>query len=118
MQSTNEWKKWRRYFGAKEDASTALRRDGMRATRKAATEAWAGCGVFFLLFLASLAFVAFGGTLALEASPKPEPETSAAAVTAEQADVGGAVHIEDVSARPGEEKQWTRDIFPASQPLP
>lgn len=86
MQSTNEGK---RNFRAKENASTATRPDGIGETRKAAMEAWVGSGVFVLLFVASVAYVGFGGTLALEASPIPEPETSAAAVTAELADAGG-----------------------------
>ena len=102
MQSTNEGK---RYLSTKENESTATRRDGMRATRKVAIEAWAGSGVLVLLFLASLAYVAFGGTLALEAPPIPEAEASAAAVTAELADVGGAPRNENATARPEEEKQ-------------
>ena len=122
MQSTDEWKEWRRYFSAKEDASTAMRRDGMRATRKTTMHAWAGCGVFALLLLASLAYAAFGGRLAPKVSPIPGPDTLAAAIMAElDDDMGGAMHavrMEDASARPGEEKQWMRDIFPASQPLP
>jgi hypothetical protein len=89
----------------KEIASTARRREGMRATLKAAMEAWAGHGVLVLLFVASVAYVAFGGTLALEASPVPEEETPIAAVAPEPADAGGAVRTEMVSARSETEMQ-------------
>lgn len=119
MQSTNEWKEWRRYFSAGDDASTAMRRDRMRATRKGAMQAWVVCGVFVLLLLASLACAAFGGRHAPEVSPMPGPDTLAAAIMAElDDDMGGAVHMEGVSARPGEETQWMRDVFPVSRPLP
>jgi hypothetical protein len=106
MQSTNEWKEWKRFFSTMANASTATRRVAMRATRKAAMGAWAGCGVFVLLLLASLAYAAFGGTLAPEVSPIPGPESLAAAITAElDDDIGGALRNGSVSARPGEEKQ-------------
>lgn len=95
----------KRYVSMKEIASTARRPEGIGATLKAAIEAWAGHGVLVLLFFASLAYVALGGTIALEASPIPEPETSMAAVAPEAADVGGALRKEIVSARSETEKQ-------------
>jgi hypothetical protein len=95
----------KQYMSMKEIVSTPRRREGVRASLKAAMEAWAGFGVFVLLFLASLGYVAFGGTLAVEASPIPEPETSIAAVAAESADVSGALRKEKVLARSATEKQ-------------
>jgi hypothetical protein len=105
MQSTNEWKEWKQFFSTNEDVSAATRRDGMRATCKAALKTWAGTGVFVLLFLASLAYVAFGGALATEPSPLPEAAAAAAALTAGLADVGGAMGKESVSATAKEGRQ-------------
>jgi hypothetical protein len=88
-----------RYVSMKETQSTARRREGMRATLKSAMTGGTGLGVLVLLFLASLAYVALGGTFALEASPVPESETSIAALAPEPVDVGGALRKEIVSAR-------------------
>ena len=93
------------YMSMKEIVATAGRREGIRAPLKAAMQAWVGFGVFVLLFLASLGYVAFGGTLAVEASPIPEPETSIAAVAAESAAVSGALRKGKVLARSEAEKQ-------------
>jgi hypothetical protein len=105
MQSTNEWKEWKQFFGTKEDASAATRRDRPRATREAALKTWAGTGVLVVLFVASVAYVAFGGTLASEPTPIPEAAVAAAAVTAGLADVGGALGKESVSATTQEGRQ-------------
>lgn len=86
MQSTNGGK---RYTSMKEIASTARRREGIRATLKAAIEAWTGPGILILLFLASFVCVVFGGTF--EVPSAFEPETSIAAVAVEPADVGGTL---------------------------
>jgi hypothetical protein len=96
-------------MSTKEIATTAKRREGIHATLKAATEAWAGPGILILLFLASLAYVAFGGTLALEASPVPEPETSIAGVTVITADAGGVRRNERISGN----SATPADYFPA-----
>jgi hypothetical protein len=89
----------------KEMASTARRRDGTTEMPEGAMAAWVGCGVLLLLIVASVAYVAFGGTIAFEASPLPEAATSMAAVAAEPVDAGGAVRQEIVSARSGTERQ-------------
>jgi hypothetical protein len=73
MQSTN---RGRPYINLKQIASIARRRAGAGATLKAGMTGVAGVVVLVLLFLASLAYVALGGTLALEASPVPEPEAT------------------------------------------
>ena len=65
----------------KEIASTGEWCGTKSPTLKVAMEEWAGPGILALLFLASLAYVACGGTLAIEASPIPEPETTIAAAT-------------------------------------
>lgn len=98
-----------RYMSTKDIATTASRREGIHATLKAATAAWAGPGILILLFLASLAYVAFGGTLALEASPLPEPETSIAEVAVITADAGGALRRENRSGSSAE----PTDYFPS-----
>lgn len=87
-----------RYMSTKDIATTARRRGGIHATLKAATAAWAGPGILILLFLASLAYIAVGGTLALEASPVPEPETSIAEAALMTADAGGSLRRENLSA--------------------
>jgi Mn2+/Fe2+ NRAMP family transporter len=97
MQSIDELKQWKQFFSMKENATPATRRDRPRATRKAAIETWAASGVFILLFVASVAYVAFGGTLATEPSPPPEAAAAAAAVTAGLGDAGGALRNESVS---------------------
>jgi hypothetical protein len=50
-------------------------------------EEWTGLGILTLLFLANLAYVASGGTLALEASPILEAETSIAAAAQKPVDI-------------------------------
>lgn len=59
--------------------------------------------------LASLAYIAFGGTLALEASPIPEPKTSRAEVAVITADTGRAPRNEKASGSPAK----APDYFPA-----
>jgi hypothetical protein len=98
-----------RYMSTKEIATTAKRREGIHATLKAATEAWAGPGILILLFLASLAYVAFGGTLALEASPVFEPETPIAELAVITADTGGALRRENLAGSSAE----PADYFPS-----
>ena len=61
--------------------STAAWRGTKSLELKVAMEEWAGLGILTLLFLASLAYVASGGTLALEASPVLEAEAPTAAAT-------------------------------------
>ena len=95
----------KRYASMEEIASTAGRREGIHATLKATMAAWAGSVALVLLFVASLAYVAFGGTLALEASPLADPETATAVVAAKMADVGGALRKENESPRSGNEEQ-------------
>jgi hypothetical protein len=102
MQSTNEWKEWRRFFSTKEDASAATRRDRIRATRKAAMEA-AGSRVFALLVLACVGYFVFGGTF--EASSPFEPESSIAAAAVKSEDSGNAPrdeHFLSLFATPAE----------------
>ena len=106
MQSSNEGT---RYIKMKQIGSTARRREGKRAALEAAMKAWTGPGILILLFLASLAYVAFGGTIALEASPLPEPETAIAEAAVITADAGGALpreHLAGSSAEPA-------DYFPS-----
>lgn len=65
----------------------ATRRARMRATLKAAMEAWTTPGFLVLLFVAGLAYIAFGGTFD---APSPfEPETSIAVVAAVKAENSG-----------------------------
>ena len=106
MQSTNTGK---RYMSLKQIASTSGRREGVRATPKAAMEGWAGPSILILLLLASLVYVVFGGTFALEASPVPEPKTSIAGPAAKSADVGGAPRNEKASGS----SAGPTDYFPA-----
>jgi hypothetical protein len=106
MKSTDK----RRYFTSKGIASTARRREGLGAVLKAAMEAWAGAGVLALLFLASSAYVAFGGAFALEASPIPETETSISGAAAQPAGVSGARHDEKISVS----SVNPADYFPAA----
>lgn len=80
----------------KEMASAAGAHQGKDATPKAAKVGWAGLGILILLFLASLAYVAFGGTLAFEAS-SGQPETSIATDAAKSADAAGAPRNEKAS---------------------
>jgi hypothetical protein len=87
-------------------ASTAKRCEGMYPTLKA----WAGPGILIILFVASLAYVVFGGTLALEASPVPEPDVSIAESALITVDAGRAPRIQTVSS--GYAK--ASDYFPSS----
>jgi len=95
----------KRNISVKEIAPAARRREGIRATLKDAMDAWAGSCALVLLFLGSVAYVVFGGTLALEASPVSEPETSIAELAPEPADAGDALRKEIVSARSETETQ-------------
>ena len=106
MQSTN---RGRRYISLNQIASIARRRAGAGATLKAGMTGVAGLVVLVLLFLASLAYVALGGALALEASPVPEPETSIAGVTVITADAGGVRRNERISGN----SATPADYFPA-----
>lgn len=106
MQSTNDWTEWKRFFSTKEDASTATRRDGIRATCKAAMGT-AGSGVFLLLFLASVGYLVFGG--AYEVVSAPKAEASITRVAAKPADAGGAPRNEKASSGPA----TSSDYFPA-----
>jgi hypothetical protein len=106
MQSTDEWKEWKRFFSAKGNASTATRRDGIRTTRKAAMET-ARAGVFVVLSLASVGYFVFSG--AYEVVSSPQAETSRAAVAAEPADAGGAPRRQKTSSGPA----TPADCFPA-----
>jgi hypothetical protein len=66
-----------------------------------------GCGVFVLLFIASLAYVVFGGVY--EVASPPKAETSGAAVAAEPADAGGAPRSQKTSSG----HATPADCFPA-----
>lgn len=106
MQSINEGT---RYDKLKQTASTAAQREPERTTREHPMKVWTAPGILLLLFLASLAYVAFGGTLALEASPAPDPGTSMAEVAVVTADASGALRREQTagsSAQPA-------DYFPS-----
>jgi hypothetical protein len=92
MQTTCE----RQDISIRRIAFTEKWRNGVHGTLKASMTGGAGLGILILLFLASLAYVAFGGTLAFEAS-SGQPETSIAAVAVKPADVGGAPRNEKVS---------------------
>jgi hypothetical protein len=104
MQSTQG----QRYTSMNEIASAAKQREGLRATLQEAIAAWTAPGVLFLLFLASLAYVVFGGALALDASPAPEPDTAIAE---------GAVITADTGRDPGNEEA-VRRFAQASDRLP
>ena len=107
MQSTDEGT---RYHKLKQTASTAGQREPERATREPSMKAWTAPGLLILLFLASLAYVAFGGTLALEASPAPDPGTSMAEVAVVTADASGALRRE----QPAGSSAQPADYFPSS----
>lgn len=98
----------KRYMSVKEIAWAARRREGIRATLKAAMEAWAEpAGILILLFLASLVYVASGGTY--EVVSALEAKTSIAAPAAKPADAGGAPRNEKASSGPAKPS----DYFPA-----
>ena len=99
MQST---KGTNRYISAKTIASTARRREGMRRTLKAAMEAWTGPGLLVLAFVASLVYVAFGGSFV--ASSAFDTETLVEALVKEQGDAGGTLRSETLSARSDKEQ--------------
>ena len=98
MQST---KRSYRYTSIKVIASTAGRREGIRAALKAAMEAWTGPGILVLLFAASLAYVALGG--AFSASSAFDTETLIEALVVEPGAAGVARQTENVSALSGKE---------------
>lgn len=86
-----------RNMSMKHIASAARRREGMNATRKAALAAWAGPGILIVLLVAALVYVALGGTLALEASPASEPDTSKVEAAVIAARAAGAPRREFLS---------------------
>jgi hypothetical protein len=90
----------------------AIRRDGLRVTSNVAAKGMTGFGILVLLFLASLAYVAFGGKFALEASPLPGAATSMAEVPVTTADASGALGKEKVSFRSAQPAGY----FPADYP--
>jgi hypothetical protein len=100
MQST---KGSNRYTSIKVIASTARRREGIRAALKAAMGAWTGSGILALLFAASLAYVALGGRFA--ASSAFDTESLVEALVVEPGAVGVALQTENVSALSGKVKQ-------------
>jgi hypothetical protein len=85
-----------RYLGMNAIAAPARRRKGMGARFTAAMTGGAGLVVLVLLFLASFAYVVFGGAFA--ESSAVEVETQIAAVAAEPAGVGDAAHDKKVSS--------------------
>ena len=96
-----------RYKSMKEIASTAGRREWGRAAPQAAMTGGAVFAIFLLLFLASTAYVVFGGTYELASSP--EAAISVAAAVLEPADGGGAARKHDAYASSAE----PTDCFPA-----
>ena len=89
----------------KQIAPATRRHEAMRATLKARLQAWAGYCLLVLLFIASLAYVGSGGTLAPDASPVSQAQPPAAALAVELADAGRILRKESVSALSGEEEQ-------------
>lgn len=83
-----------RYMRMNAIAAPAGRREGMGPWLTAAMTGGAGLVVVVLLFLASFAYVVFGGVFA--ESSAIEAETQIAAVAAEPADAGGASREEKV----------------------
>jgi hypothetical protein len=70
----------------------AIGRAGLRMTPDVAAKGAAGFGIILvLLFLASLAYVAFGGKFALETSPLPDAADSTAEVSVTTAAASGAL---------------------------
>ena len=64
-------------------------REQTGAALKSAMPGSAGLVALVLLFLASMSYVALGGTLALEASPIPDAEMSIAGAAVVAANAGG-----------------------------
>ena len=93
MQSTTDGKP---YMRMKEVASLLRRCERMHSTPRAAMEASIRPGIVLLLFLASLVYIAFGGTVDV-ASPF-ETETSIAAVSGRPEDVGRASQPESLAS--------------------
>lgn len=102
MQMTNEQA---RPVGLTQIANTTPQRTGVDAAPTDAISARDGIGALILLFLASLAYVGFGGSFALEASPLPEANMPIATPAAKPANVGSAARDEKV---PRAGKQETR----------
>lgn len=92
MQSITEGKPG---ISVRQIASTARRREEIRATLKADMTGGAALGILGLLFLVCLAYAAFGGRL--EASSTLTPEASIAWLLARPADTGGAPRNEQAS---------------------
>jgi hypothetical protein len=104
MQSINSGN---RYKSTNETASTAGRREAIRTAPQSAMAGGAGFAILLMLFLASTAYVVFGGTYELASSP--EAAISVAAAVLEPADGSGAArthHAYGSSAEP-------TDYFPA-----
>jgi hypothetical protein len=87
----------KRRMSVTEIALTARGRERIAATPRTTMTGGVGLGVLILLFLASVAYVAFGGTLAFEAS-SGQPETSIATDAAKSADAAGAPRNEKASS--------------------
>ena len=104
MQSTNSGK---RYRSMQQIASTAGRREAMHTTPQTAMTGGAGFAVLLMLFLASTAYVVFGGTY--EAASSPEAAISVAAAVLEPADAVGPSRMQNASGRSAE----PTDYFPA-----
>lgn len=90
-----------------EIAPAAGRRDGIRATLKAAITGGAGFAVLVLLFLASAVYVVFGGTYEVTAAPEAGP--SIAALAPKPADFGGSAR----NANESSANANAPDYFPA-----
>ena len=102
MHSPNEGK---RNISLTRIAATARRREGPDEAPNAVIETREALGGLLLLFLASLAYVVFGGAFALEASPLAEADARIAAVAVPTADAGGAPRKQKISgpfALPGD----------------
>jgi hypothetical protein len=96
MHPTNA-RRW--YASLTHIAPAAMQREGTGAALKTAMTGRAGLTVLVLLFLASLAYVAAGGTLAPEPSPIPEPASSMAELAALAAGASNAGRSEKLSGR-------------------
>ena len=104
MQSTNRGKQ---LLNMRQSASTPVRRGWMRATPRAAMTGGAGAAILVTLFLASAAYVVFGG--AYEVASSPEAAISLAAVALEPAKGGRASRTQYASGSSAE----PTDSFPA-----
>lgn len=104
MQSTHRGKQLLRMH---QSASTTVRRGSIRATPRAAMTGWTGSVILVTLFLASAAYVVFGG--AYEVASSPEAAISIVAVALEPANGGRASRTQSASGSSAE----PTDYFPA-----